>query len=184
MQQKQQPNLAQTLLVSYKNLMQRTIYVQDEAKSNTLYTIDNRLRSPQLTFHSESSKDPIAKATIRVAQNVEIKFKERPEPVIIKMSGGWNSFKFNYASPALGGKTVMWKSPSALAAGDLVLLDDKSLPLARLHPAGMVKKVGKIEFSEGLFVTPDFMDEVVVISLTLIMYRLYQSNGLIAVANS
>ena len=90
-------------------------------------------------------------------------------------SHGIMKLPYSYNSSAFGGMKMTWKPRSKLDELNLVLLDDKAIPVAKFEPTNWsTHKSGKFELLERSTSNAGVMDEVVSTGLAVIYYRQLQ----------
>ncbi len=168
------------LHIYYEDKWLRKIHVLDSDKSTLLYDIEtNRLKRPDMIIHSGTNNDTIGTVKIHA-------FKTRIETCIhdqdIELTAGsWMKGDYSYESRILQNSKMTWEPQRKLQPLDMVLLDDKAMPVARFIPTDFaMKKAGKIELIGESANDPRVVDEIVVTALAIMQFRHIQQRGAMA----
>jgi hypothetical protein len=147
-----------------------TIYVTNADKTSRLYAVETHLRKPHLKFHSLLSNSAIGTADYHT-------FKTRIDTTIHGHSVSLNtkgSLKpgYTYMSPAFSNSQMFWEQRSKCNDLNLVLLDDKAMPVARFESVNWsVKKFGKLELLNSCLGDDKMVDEIVVTAIALVYFK-------------
>jgi len=149
------------------------IRICDSDKTSVLYTAEVLLKKPYMTLHSASSNTNIATVNFHTL-STRIDATIHNQSIKLAASG-LLKLPYSYDSPAFGGMKMTWKPRSKLDELKLVLLDDKSIPVAKFDPSNWsTHKSGKFELLERSTSNAGVMDEVVSTGLAVIWYRTVQ----------
>lgn len=163
----------QILHVYFEGWKMDSVRVCDTDKTSVLYTAKLKLKAPYMTLHSASSNANIAIVNFH-------QWSTRIDATIHDQSIGLTAsgllrLPYSYESPAFGGMKMTWKPRSKLDELKLVLLDDKSIPVAKFDPSNWsTHKSGKFELLERSTSNAGVMDEVVSTGLAVVWYRTVQ----------
>lgn len=165
---------ARTLHVYYGSGHFRSVHVVDENKSTPVYNVDCHhkwLKSyPTLNIRSAFNNTELASISYH-GWKARIDAIISGQPVILTTKG-FGRVNFSYDSPALSGARVTWTAQKRLDELNMVLLDDKAMPLARFLPAGLSwKKCGRLELLNTAMTSPQLMDEIAITALAIMVYR-------------
>lgn len=168
------------LHIYYEDKWLRKVHVLDSDKSTLLYDVEtNRLRRSDMIMRSPMTNETIGTVKIHA-------FRTRIETCIhdqdIGMSmGSWMKGDYSYESRALQNAKMTWEPQRKLQPLDMVLLDDKAMPVSKFIPVGFaMKKAGKIELLGEVTRDPSVVDEIVATALAIMQYRHIQQRGTMA----
>lgn len=133
---------ARTLHIDYGNCKATRIDITDSDEQKPLYNIKLKMTKPQMTFESASTRTPIATV---IFHTLHSRIDTIIHDSLITMTTHL-SFKsvYTYASPALQGATLSWKSRNTTF--DLECVDEKGVVVARFHFSRLsMKKAGRLE---------------------------------------
>ena len=168
------------LHIYYADKWLRKVHVLDSDKSTLLYDVEtNRLKRPDMIIRSAMTNETIGTVKIHA-------FRTRIETCIhdqdIELSmGSWMKGDYSYESRVLHNAKMTWETQRKLQPLDMVLLDDKAMPVCKFIPVGLtMKKAGKIELLGEVTRDPRMLDEIVVTALAIMQYRHIQQRGVMA----
>jgi hypothetical protein len=147
--------------------------VLDSDKTSVVYTIDNRSKKPHLTIQSASTNATIGTFVFHsLASRIDATIHGHSFPMT---SHGLFKLDYSYESLAFRGTKMTWKPRKKTDELNMVLLDDKAIPVARFEPSNWaLKKNGKMELLGPSLKNEKVMDEVVATGLAVIHYRQMQ----------
>ena len=165
------------LHIYYDDKWLRKLKVVDSDKTTLLYDVEtNRMRRPDMIMRRGDSNDTIGTVKIHL-------FRTRIETYVHDQhlqltSSSCMKGDYSYTSPALQNTTLTWQPRRKLDPLDMVLLDDKAMPIAKFSPTYWAKKkTGKIEFLGNHANDQSVMDEIVVTALAIMQFRHIQMRG-------
>ena len=160
-----------TLHVNYGNWNSSRYAILDTDEHTPLYDLKTGLTKPQMTFSaaaaaSSSPETTLATVTFHTLHtHIDALVNDRP----IKLTTH-RSLKslYTYASPALQGAVLTWKSRNT--SNDLECVDEKGLVVARFHFKMSMKKAGRLEIMDARAQDGDGLEEMMVTGLAFAYY--------------
>lgn len=160
---------ARILHINYGNWKVTRISVLDTDEETPLYNVKVALKKPQMTFEPASSETPFATIVFH-ALHTRIDATIRDSIFTMTTHFSLNSL-YSWASPALQGATLTWKSK--LTKIDLECVDEKGVVVAMFHFAKIsMKKAGRLEVMDRRACddNPAFLEEIMVTGLAFACY--------------
>jgi hypothetical protein len=143
--------------------------VYDSDKTTPLYEVELGWKKLEMKIRSTATNNEIGTAEYHFVKT-RIDTTVHGTPIRLS-SQHWNR-EYTYDSPAFIGAKLTWKPQRKLDELDMVLLDEKAMPIARFMPANWaMKKGGKLEILSQSVGGQEVMDEVVVSTLAVMYYR-------------
>lgn len=147
-----------------------TIRVLDSDQDVERYTVDVRLRKPQLTIRSSSSGAERATAILHFLK-ARIDMTMNGQPLTID-SHGFMGVQHSYNSLALPGERLNWRQRRKLDDLNMVLLNNTSMAIARFVPDYRGKKRGgTLEMLNQFLSTDEAMEETLIAALAVVHFK-------------
>lgn len=159
-----------TLLINYGNWKCSHITIQDTDELHTpLYDVKRSIAKPQMVFSTAQSIGTTTIATVifhALHTRIDAMVTSRPIKLTTHLS---LKSVYTYASPALQGTNLTWKTRNTNS--DLKCVDEKGVVVARFRFSGLsLSKVGRLEIVDSRARDGAAFEELVVTGLAFAFY--------------
>lgn len=158
------PENGRTLHVYHDNWKGRDGKIYDADKETVLYSIAQRMRSPQLTVRDPSGQDIATLSFHTWSRKMDASF--RGNDFRLKTSNlCWKSVDVDYDSPAFQAH-MTWKRKTIWMVLSITLVDENNVAIAKFSPVVAKRKFGRIQLFRG-DLTQSQIDEIVFTGLSV-----------------
>lgn len=150
-----------------KGWRSKALQVFDDKSDAVAYTIDTKLRKPNLIYkHGEDGQTFGTASFHSLSSKIETEINgQSAEMKLAKILGS----TYTYSSPSFNNNTMTWKSGSGWKNLDYVLLDEQSLPVAKCSAPYFSKDFsGRLEFLESKVTNQGAKEEIIVTAFALV----------------
>lgn len=150
-----------------KSWKSRALEVFDDKSNNIICTIDTKFRKPNLIFKHGNEGETLGLASYKsLSSKIEIEHNGNTfEMKLTKFLGS----SYAYDSPSFSNATLTWKSGSGWKNIDYVLMDEQSMPVAKISaPYFSSDFSGRLEFIESRASSIQAKEEILIGAFALV----------------